>query len=237
MSEPCMWLQAPSPHYVGAARERFENGRRIVERHPARGHLGDGPDDVKEARGTRYITVVRHDGHTVFLCLTNAASHLDTNTPWAQYQRAKCFVLGWFEIGKCPLAALYNGEMFGGHFHDQSIVEAWRNEEPPCRPSDCSEASPCRHALAEKAARVRSNVAYHADKMPGFQAQADADRANANALASVIAKLNDKLDGQAAPQQAALPMSADAIEQLVEQLVQKRLAQLTAPAAPEPKKK
>ncbi len=220
-TDPCMWLRAPAPNFVGAARERFENGRRIVERHPARGHLGEGPDDVKPATGTRYITVVRHDGHTVFLCLTNAASHLDTNTPWAQYQRAKCFLLGWFEIGKCPLAALYDERMFPGHFHDQSIVEAKNNGEPPCNPKDCSEDSPCRHALAEKAARVKNNVAYHAEKMPGFQAQADADRANAAQLTQILAKLNDKLDGQSVPAQQVSPES---IEQMIEAAVAKRVA-------------
>lgn len=146
--EPIFWTST-KPGYNTKDRERVrnENGRRIVERIPQRGHQGDY-ENRRPAQGVRSVRVVCHDGNTVDSTLTSAAAHLDHTTPQGQYVMAKWRHFGWFPLGNCPLALLGVGQLQIGHFRDQSIVS-----ESPCPPNSCNTANPCKHALAELAAR------------------------------------------------------------------------------------
>jgi hypothetical protein len=156
--EPIFWTST-RPGYNNRDREkvRFENGKRVVERVPQRGHQGDY-DDRKPARGIRAVTVVGHDGHAISCVLTNAAAHLDHLTPFGQYQQAKWRYFGWYPVGSCPLARLANGEMKADHFHAQSILK-----DRPCEPGSYNEKDRCKHSLAEEAARKKSRAAENAD--------------------------------------------------------------------------
>ena len=213
--EPIFWT-TPRQGYNDRDRQRvrFENGRAVIERFPAKGHLGDYENRVT-APGTRYVTVVRHDGHSVFMVLTNGAAHLDVMTPFASYQRSKMRAFGWFPLGACPLALLANSELYACNFANQAIVT-----EQPCVPGSYSEASPCKHCLAEKAARAEINVesnARYKDNDPTERMMA-ANAANATTIADQVAKSFAALVG------------GGMLDQLVEQLVAQKLAAMTPPA-------
>jgi hypothetical protein len=145
--EPIMWVNASQANYRGAERSKMVNGRKVTERVPARGFDGD-PDAKRPARGVRSVRLVRHEGHIVDMVLTNGAAHLDPNTEWGQYQKAKARFMGWFPLGSCPCALLTTGEMTADHMVDRATAR-----ELPCAPGSYSEQAPCKHALAEIDAR------------------------------------------------------------------------------------
>jgi hypothetical protein len=185
--EPIFWTST-RPGYNNVDRERVTNvnGKRIVERVPQRGHQGDY-ENRRLAKGQRYITAVRHEGHVVSVVMTNGAAHMDPNTEFGLYQKAKMAHLGWYPIGGCPLAALANGNMMPGHFTDQSLLK-----DVPCPPSSCSEAKPCRHAIAERDARRKENSEAAKEVESKFvdptTRMIDANREQSTELANIIAK-------------------------------------------------
>jgi hypothetical protein len=152
--ETIFWTST-RPGYNDRDRQKvtFVDGKRVVERVPQRGHQGDY-ENRRPARGIRSVDVVRHDGHRVHCCVTNGAAHLDDNTEWAQYMRAKWRYFGWYPIGSCPLALVLTGTMRKSHFVDQSLLS-----ERPCEHGTFSVDKPCKHALAEWRARQKQQAA------------------------------------------------------------------------------
>lgn len=180
--EPIFWSTTQSG-YNTKDRERdiVVAGRRIKERFPQRGHDGDY-EDKKLARhaNQRFVRVVRHEGHITPLVLTNAAAHLDTNTDFAGYQKAKMRHFGWFALGMCPLALLAMGDLSTDHFADQSLVK-----QAPCAPRTYSEAEPCPHCKAETTARRALNAEIELERNASYKDSTekliDAQREQTNA--------------------------------------------------------
>jgi len=144
--------------------------------------------------------VVRHEGHIVPLLLTNAAAHL-THGPYAQYQLNKGKHFGWYPEGACPCALFIAGELKG-----DNVVSAEVRNGKPCEPGSHSQAKPCPHDLAERAARRDQWNADQAERMAGFRDKEEkAQEAQrtinkelvadvANAIADKIAKPGKKTD-------------------------------------------
>ena len=166
--EPCFWLTTSEDANRERTITRMVGGRKVTEKIPQHGHEGDY-ENKRKGRGRRYVKVVRHEGHTVPLLLTNAAAHL-TQGPYAQYQMAKARSLGWYPEGACP-CALYIGRELTA---DQVVSEEVR-DGTPCASGTHSIANPCKHDLAERKARAAQWNADQAEKMAGFR---DADERN-----------------------------------------------------------
>lgn len=183
--EPIFWLTTSDPRNGAAERERVrvgEDGEMIVEKVPQHGHVGDYENRVR-APGMRCALVVRHEGHTVELLLTNAAAHLDPSGPYGNYQRAKARKLGWYLAGTCPVAMLASGEL------SRTQVACEENRSPKataCPPKSCSKAEPCKHDLAERAARTVRWNKKQAERLAGF-------RSDAERYAEQVAKSNKEL--------------------------------------------
>jgi len=162
----------------------MQNGRKVVIRHPQRGHVGDY-DERRVADFTRSINVVRHEGHVTALVLTNAAAHTDTSTPYAQYQRAKARALGWYPLGSCPCAGIAAGEFS----RDSFVTEEVRNGQP-CERGTYGEAKPCKHALLERDARQKQHATDEAERMSAFkdptQKMIEAGQQQAATIASAV---------------------------------------------------
>lgn len=192
--EPVFWTST-LPGYNDRDRQkvRFENGKKIVERIPQRGHMGDY-ENRRPARGTRSIRTVRHDGHVIDHVLTSGAAHLDPTTPQGQYQLAKGRHFGWYPIGSCPLAMLAIGNVQKDHFHDQTLLA-----DQPCPPGSCNENKPCKHALAELEARRKTRAVEAAELQARFRDPAekmvDAQREQTAALTSTIREVLAKASG------------------------------------------
>lgn len=162
--EPIFWVSTSNG---SNARERerivMKDGQKRIERFPQRGHQGDY-DDKRPANGVRSYLMVRHDGHTIHMAMTNAAAHLDPTTTFGQYQLAKARHLGWFRLGQCPCAMLLTGDLVADHIVNKAMLK-----EAPCAPGTYTPSKPCPHALAEQAARQKSHGAYEAKRMAGFK--------------------------------------------------------------------
>lgn len=177
--EPCFWLTTSEDSNRERTVTRMIGGRKVTEKIPQHGHEGDY-ENKRRASGRRYIKVVRHEGHTVALLLTNAAAHL-TNGPYAQYQMNKARHFGWYPEGACPCALFIGHELTA----DQIVSEEVRTGTP-CAQGTHSIANPCKHDLAERAARKAQWNADQAERMAGFR---DADEKNA----AEMRKINKEL--------------------------------------------
>lgn len=166
--DPIFWLTTSENQNLERTRTRMINGRKVTERVPQHGHVGDYENKTR-AKGRRYVKVVRHEGHTVPLLLTNAAAHLTTG-PYAQYAMSKARAFGWYPEGGCPCALLIGGELT----NDQVVSPDVRNGTP-CEQGTHNIDRPCKHDLAERAARTKQWNEDQAEKMAGF---ADADEKN-----------------------------------------------------------
>lgn len=152
--EPCFWTST-TPGYNNRDRQRtfMKDGKKVTERFPQRGHAGDY-EDRRRAQGTRYVRLIDHYGFEIFHTLTNAAAHLDPTAPFGQYQMAKARHFGWFQPGACPCALLTTGEMRPDHIVAREILK-----DQACPPGSYSYESPCKHSVAERAARQAANKA------------------------------------------------------------------------------
>src|SRR5574341_944494 len=174
MAEPILWANK-------ATRTRMlPNGK--TERIPQMGHEGGSDyDKPTTLRNERWARVVDHHGHDLRVVLTNAASHTDVTTEYANYQRAKFAFLGWFPIGECPLARLISGQMRRAHFADPSMIG-----QPPCPPRSHTADDPCPHAVRERDARRARNLVVETERQVKMQPEADkllaAQREQTNAI-------------------------------------------------------
>jgi hypothetical protein len=182
--EPIFWLTTSDPRNGAAERERtvMLDGEPVVEKHPQHGHQGDYENKTR-APGTRYIKVVRHEGHTVALVLTNGAAHLDASGPYGNYVRGKARFLGWYPEGACPVALLNAGELRKQHI---ACAENLSHKAKACAPRTCNQANPCEHDLAERAARAAKWNKKQTERLAGF-------RSDAERYAQEVAKANKEL--------------------------------------------
>lgn len=197
--EPVFWTSTlPGYNDRDRTRVRFEAGKKIVERIPQRGHMGDY-ENRRPARGVRSVRTVRHDGHVIDHVLTCGAAHLDHTTSYGQYQQAKGRHFGWYPLASCPIALLAIGSIQRDHFHDQSLLG-----DQPCPPGSCSEKSPCKHALAELEARRKTRAIEAADLQARFRDPAekmvDAQREQTTALTNTIREVLAKASESARPE-------------------------------------
>lgn len=147
---------------------RFENGKRIVEKVPQRGHRGDSDPDGRvldsRAAANRWMHVCTDAGNWIRMVLTNAAAHTDITTEWAQERRAKAAHFGWFRIDACPLALVAHGELLRGQFLVQSMFS-----DRPCDRGTYSEAQPCKHCLAETDARRAAKAEFERERDSSYK--------------------------------------------------------------------
>lgn len=180
--EPCFWMttsENTGPTSPERSRSRMLKGRKVLEKLPQHGHVGDYENRAR-APGKRYIMVVRHEGHTVPLLLTNAAAHL-TPGPYTQYQLNKARALGWYPEGACPAALFVAGELN----KDQVVSDEVRSATP-CAQGTHSITAPCKHDLAERAARSEQWKRDHDERMAAFR---DADEKNAERMREINKEL------------------------------------------------
>jgi hypothetical protein len=208
--EPIFWTSTkPGYNDKDRTRVRFENGKRIVERVPQRGHQGDY-ENRRPARGIRSVRVVRHDGHVVDSVLTSGAAHLDHSTPQGQYIQAKWRHFGWFPLGSCPLAMMLSGQIQRDHLHMLQHNPAFA-DLTPCAHGVAKESDPCPHALAELEARRASRRADAKQVEATFadreQRLLDAQRDNNRELGQIIADaiVRSQQAGQIHPALSAEP--------------------------------
>jgi hypothetical protein len=160
--EPCFWLTTGEDANRERTRTRMVAGRKVTERLPQHGHEGDY-ENKRKARGRRFIMIVRHEGHVVPLLLTNAAAHL-TPGPYSQYQLNKGKHFGWYPEGACPCALYVAGELTDDH-----VVSSDVKSGSPCEQGSHSAQKPCKHDLAERAARTKQWNDDQNEKMSAFQ--------------------------------------------------------------------
>lgn len=169
--EPIFWLTTSDPRNGAAERERviMVDGEPRVEKIPQHGHQGDY-ENRSRAPGVRYIKVVRHEGHTVALLLTNAAAHLDPTTGYGNYMRSKARALGWYPEGACPLALLAAGEISANQLASEELRAP---KAQACAARTSNQANPCKHDLAERAARAVKWGKKQRERAAAFATDAD----------------------------------------------------------------
>ena len=167
-TEPIFWTST-IPNYSDKDRvfERMENGKRIRERIPQRGHVGEY-DNYTMANGIRFIRVIRHDGHIVDSVLTNGAAHTDHTSPYGQFIQMKHRKLGWFGIAECPCALV-----MAGHFSPDVLAFAGNRDAQPCDPGALKPGQMCTHAKAELNARRGIHNEVMAEKEEGSKSKDD----------------------------------------------------------------
>lgn len=165
---PIFWTTT-EPNFNDRDRHKryMKNGKRVVEKVPQSGHVGDY-NEKRRAQGTRYITMVNGVGNTFSMVLTNGAAHMDPNTAYGVYVKRKARALAWFGIGECPCLLIANNEVDPDGF----MSDECRTGEPCKRGSfkGTDIDTMCPHAKAERAARMTAHAeieAERAEKMKG----------------------------------------------------------------------
>src|SRR5690606_8925713 len=100
---------------------------------------------------------------------------------------AKWRALGWFQLGRCPVALAMAGELSFEHL-DESLRKA-----TPCEPGTYSEKKPCKHTLLEVAGRQRVQGEEMASRLPKLkrldEQLAEANKAQAQNNQELVAGL------------------------------------------------
>lgn len=157
----------------------------MVEKVPQHGHDGDYENKTR-ARGQRFIYVIRHEGHEIAMVLTNAAAHLDPSGPYGNYMRSKARFMGWYPSGTCPCAKRLAGELRDEHIVSAEVRTAVVNGEACANQGD--RANPCKHDLAERAARRQQWNEDHAERMTSFKSEAEKFQTEQRAMNADLVK-------------------------------------------------
>lgn len=222
----CTWLKVDGTPYRGAFRKprdwyddgslmpdsafRDARGRQVKERVPALGYDGSDIKNMHPIKGvTRFLDMVRDDGHVAPIVQTNASSHVpseDTSYQRDRYLKAKHF--GWYAWPThCPCVMAAVGELRPEQLAapgcrgpavspedkaaEKAAADAWRGEPlpsaqwwgRPCPPGHVGRGRPpCIHAIAERATRRairRAEVMAAEAKGEGPAVQAAKDQAAA----------------------------------------------------------
>lgn len=190
MADPVLWLKTDKPYAGAFRRARVWNeqtkayetptyerghamaGRPVLERIPASGFDGSDIRNMRPMRGKRFIEVMRHDGHEVFIPITNAAAHQPQEDRSCETdRRLKARWFAWIERGKCPAMMMAAGELPAEKIaSDTSKDKRWAT---PCHPQDVGPGKPpCHHYLAEKKARTADNDARMSDVEEKYESEA-----------------------------------------------------------------
>lgn len=163
--EPIFWTMA-TPGYNDDDRQRVRmvNGRRVLEKFPQHGHVGDY-ENPKKAPGVRFVYMINHGGFEIAMPLTNGASHLDPGSNYGRYMRRKAAFLGWFPPGMCPIALVQSGDLDA----ERHIVCKEMLADEPCEPGRHSRSNPCKHALSEKNARHEQHRRDEAERLASYK--------------------------------------------------------------------
>lgn len=161
---PIFWSTTQAGYNDSDRTKRYmRNGKRVVEKLPQTGHVGDY-NDKRRARGTRFVKMIDSAGTEIAYVLTNGAAHMDPNTGYGQHMKAKARALGWYAIGECPCALIAANEINPQAF----IVDAIRDgSAAPCQRGSYKGDhldSMCPHATAERNARMAANTAINQER-------------------------------------------------------------------------
>lgn len=210
MSTPILWAQRGR---IGAARPARkwvdgvqvpvtdEMGRPLMERYPQAGKVGlvrqvEDIGGLRPQPQPRFLTFLKDGtkggGHIVFCPITAAAaSDPGTDKSFEISIRQKARENGWIQVGRCPIDVALSGDIQGR----DKMLEAPENREAYKRNERCdpstlgSKRPPCKHFIAEEAARknVRAVDAAKAEKKSAAERQADA-------FEKLAERLTDRVD-------------------------------------------
>lgn len=136
-----------------------ELGRPVMERVPATGKVGlvrvaADIETLKPQRERRFISYLHADGNVCNDPIRSAAaSQPGTDTSMEVYLRQKARALGWIEVGTCPVDEVIRRVVTLQAIASPDVRTAAEKRDP-CRVGDFGpNKPPCKHFLAEEAAR------------------------------------------------------------------------------------
>lgn len=213
MAAPVLWLKTDKPYAGQFRRARVWNatakewttpvyekghpraGRPLVERIPGSGYDGP-PTAVTPMKRRRFIEMLRHDGHMVFVPITNAAAHMpDSDVSCETDRRLKGKYFAWIERGHCPAALLLGNQIPAEQF--RADTRGWTSQ---CNQRDLGEKNPpCPHFLAEQAARIAQRADETAEIESKYASEAEKHTA---AIRDLATNLTDAVKTAVVPQKA-----------------------------------
>lgn len=205
MAEPILWAhKAEKLRKIPARRwnattsqmeEVFDDdtGQQVFEKIPQRGHVAGDYDNPIATNYSRWLHVLRHDGHVVRVPLTCAAADLDTNQLTTQERRAKARHFGWIPVGSCPLAMVQTGELKAG----QLVAKGIRGQAM-CAHGTYGPNKPCHHFVEEEAARKEMQKKMTDKREKAHQSEADKlVAAQADQTKEIVGAITDALGAKA----------------------------------------
>jgi hypothetical protein len=195
---PCTWVKSDYAGKRRPARGWDEHGRPIrlvddlgrplFERVPAKGMVGRDITNMREMSEPRSIEYLRTDGHIVN-AITSPASAVPNGGEFTEDRQRKYASKGWIPVGSCPLRETFKGAIGISRGHLISLGKGIGTNDAPCPDGSFGrDLPPCKHMVAEMAARRdrraaenRAQLAAHADPQ---QKQTEAVLALASAVAN-----------------------------------------------------
>lgn len=230
MSSPITWVHPNSGTGVRQVTTRQPDGSLVVDKYPHTAPPEAGHPLAK--RGfRRWEKVVDSYGHVIRACITEASSSYDTNSSYAQYQKAKMRKNGWVIYGECPKASLLVGTI-----DPFSLIPDNRSGAPCERGTfDSGEGraslGPCKCIQAEIAARRKSNKVAM-DKLERKYQTEQSRTLDAQAKSAETASAS--FEQLAAAQLKQTELMAKVVERLAGDEVEKPAAKRKSKAAAEP---
>lgn len=160
-----------------------ETGAPVMERVPATGKVGlvrvvADIDGLRNQREARFVSYLRADGHiTSNVIRAAAASQPGTDSSFALYTIAKAKHEGWIQVGTCPIDAVQRGDVRPQQIADKGVRAEVDSHAMPCPRASLGLANannpPCRHFIAEEAARKDRRAAFEAKREAARKSVAD----------------------------------------------------------------
>lgn len=210
---PSYWMTTDIASLWKGQRVSINPETGLRESRPAVAYVGtDGYSAVPHPDGAkRSVLTVRTDGNVVDVVLTNAAGDLDTQSPYAHWQRHDAFMRGWLPwAGTCLVREVAAGRVRGDRIEDPTLRalfgtaggrdaedlltdSTWR--EHMCDRERLDPSKPCPHTVAERDARrsrhtaemAKADDASHAERRATERTIAEAAaRGMASALEGLV---------------------------------------------------
>lgn len=186
-------------------------GAQLIERLPLAAHRGSKLTGVTVATDIRStMKVLRHDGILADIKINNGPAHeAGDDDRYHNHIKGKGRALGWIPVGECPAAMVANG-VIAPH----TVLADEARDGRPCDRSILGIRNPpCRHYLAEDAARVAKQKAKQAEREEAAKTEeARLMASNAEAVAANMKGTNALLEVQAQTQaQIATALAALAV--------------------------
>lgn len=215
MSTPILWAkrgrigaQRPARQWLDGKLVPVEDeyGRPVVERFPVAGRVGlvrqvEDIETTKPQPQPRFITFMKDGtkgGGAIVFCPITAAAASDPqqDKSFEISVRQKARENGWIQTGRCPIDVAMSGDIIGRG----KMLEAPENREAFKRHDRCDPSAvgrdkpPCKHWIAEEAARKAVRVADDAK----LKKKSTAER-QAEAFEKLADRLGDKFADDEAP--------------------------------------